>query len=222
MSNTELASQHNRAQDDYWLARQDLASAIRELIETSVTRDIEPDAALKMTESVRAITEELQQSPEMRGLFAYSKTRGGLKTCNAEILCVGGNSHPIAPGLEMWHEDGKWRGRVRFDWSYEGPPGTVHGGWVAAVLDHFMGFCQNFSDFPGMTAGLEVRYRKRTPLDADLELVSWFESEGERKTRVFGEIRHNGKITASAEALFVQPKEGFPMLEAYKNDQFLS
>ena len=51
---------------------------------------------------------------------------------------------------------------------YEGPPGHVHGGFVAAAFDEVLGFVQSTTGQPGMTGTLTIRYRKPTPLDTDL------------------------------------------------------
>ena len=54
--------------------------------------------------------------------------------------------------------------RSRFGSAYEGPPGCVHGGYVAAAFDELLGAAQSLSGTQGMTADLEVDYRTPTPL----------------------------------------------------------
>jgi len=82
----------------------------------------------------------------------------------------------------------------------------VHGGWVAAVLDHFMGMAQMRSGAPGMTGGLDVRYIKPTPIGKKIDLVGSFEPLSERKNRVTAEMSCEGHVTAKAEAVFIQPR----------------
>ena len=43
---------------------------------------------------------------------------------------------------------------VTFGSAYEGPPGCVHGGYVAAAFDEMLGFVQSLGGNPGMTARL--------------------------------------------------------------------
>ena len=72
-------------------------------------------------------------------------------------------------------------GRVTFGSAYEGPPGCVHGGYVAAAFDELLGATQSLSGTQGMTAHLEVDYRRPTPLNTPLELEGWLDRREGRK-----------------------------------------
>ena len=50
-------------------------------------------------------------------------------------------------------------GTATFGAAYEGPPGCVHGGFVAAAFDEVLGSTQSLSGEPGMTGRLTVNYR---------------------------------------------------------------
>jgi acyl-coenzyme A thioesterase PaaI-like protein len=58
--------------------------------------------------------------------------------------------------------------RVRFGREHQGPPGLVHGGLLATLLDEAMGTVP--CGMPGirLTAEMSVRYRQPTPIDTDL------------------------------------------------------
>ncbi len=79
-----------------------------------------------------------------------------------------GLANPLAPPLQLTVEDGRVVGTVRFGSAYEGPPGCVHGGFVAAAFDEVLGMAQSMGGRPGMTGTLTVRYRRPTPLRAEL------------------------------------------------------
>ena len=51
-----------------------------------------------------------------------------------------------------------------FNAAYEGPPGNVHGGMVAAAFDEVLGMAQSLSGNAGFTGTLTIRYRSPTPL----------------------------------------------------------
>ena len=205
-TSTFFAEEISNTNSKYWLARRKLAAAVRELIETATISDVQPAEAEAISEELQSISARLRQNRQLRGIIAYAKAHSGFPVAHHEILCVGGASHPIAPGLRSWDDDDVVRGSVQFDWAYEGPPNHVHGGWVAAVLDHFMGMAQMRSGAPGMTGGLDVRYVKPTPIGKRLDLTATFERISTRKNRVSAEISCEGEITATAEAIFVQPK----------------
>ena len=83
-----------------------------------------------------------------------------------------GRANPLAP--PMLPARGRRRAsrvEVRFGSAYEGPPGCVHGGYIAGAFDELLGATQSLSGNPGMTARLTVNYRTpdaaaRRPADA--------------------------------------------------------
>jgi acyl-coenzyme A thioesterase PaaI-like protein len=79
-----------------------------------------------------------------------------------------GGLNPLAPPITMRVEGSgetmRIIGTVTYGAAYEGPPGCVHGGFIAAGFDEVLGFTQSFSGQPGMTARLDVSYRSPTPL----------------------------------------------------------
>lgn len=193
-------------QSDYWVGRRELGAAVRELIEAATVSDIPVEEAEVLSEKLRTLSAQLREYRQLEGVIAHGEQHGGLSVAYNELLSVGGKSHPISPGLRFWKDGDIIRGSVRFNWSYEGPPGHVHGGWVAAVFDHFMGMAYLSSGKPGMTGGLDIRYLHPTPLNRTIDLIATAEDLGERKTRIVAEMRCEGRTTASSEAVFVQPR----------------
>ena len=62
-----------------------------------------------------------------------------------------GRANPLAPPIALELDDDRIVGRVTFGAAYEGPPGCVHGGYVAAAFDEVLGATQSLSGAPGMT-----------------------------------------------------------------------
>ena len=71
---------------------------------------------------------------------------------------------PVFPKPQIEHVNGITQGRIHF----EGPPGCVHGGFVAAFSDQILEQHNMANDSSGMTARLVVDYRRPTPLDRPL------------------------------------------------------
>jgi acyl-coenzyme A thioesterase PaaI-like protein len=120
-----------------------------------------------------------------------------------------GFANPIAPPVEVWSVQGESgrreiRGRVTFSDAYEGPPGCVHGGIIAAVFDEVMGAANIITENPGMTGTLTVRYRRPTPLLAPLDMVARLTGTERRKIFTWAGIYHDGALTAEAEGIFVK------------------
>jgi len=92
---------------------------------------------------------------------------------------------------------------VCFGSAYEGAPGCVHGGWVAAAFDEALGFAQSLSAHPGMTGTLTVRYRKPTPLHSELRMECWVDRVEGRKVFATGTLHAGDVLTAESEGIFI-------------------
>ncbi len=123
---------------------------------------------------------------------------------------LSGASNPLAPPMTAELLSGPGEGvvvvgAVTFGSAYEGPPGHVHGGMVAAMFDELLGFAQLAAGFTGT---LTIRYRKPTPLHVPLTLRAWMDREDGRKRVVKGTC-HSGEVLLSeAEGLFISPRGG--------------
>jgi acyl-coenzyme A thioesterase PaaI-like protein len=126
---------------------------------------------------------------------------------------MAGWSNPIAPPVTSWIDGDLARATCQCGWAYEGPPGSVHGGFVASIFDQFLGMAQILGGQPGMTGYLHVNYHNRTPLNTELTLEGRLVKVERRKTVMRGEMYADGVMTASAECLFVQPKGGMHSID---------
>ena len=87
---------------------------------------------------------------------------------------------------------------------YVGPPSTVHGGVVALVFDELLGVCAVVNGLGAMTGTLTIRYRRPTPLQAQVDLRSWIDRVEGRKVFIDGTMHHDGELTAEAEGIFIR------------------
>ncbi len=89
---------------------------------------------------------------------------------------------------------------------YQGYPGVVHGGVVAAMLDEVIGRVHMGGDPPRFlfTARLEVRYRKNVPTCQPLRIIGHAGKSRERSAVATGEIYGpDGDLLAEAEGVLV-------------------
>lgn len=92
---------------------------------------------------------------------------------------------------------------------YEGPPGGVHGGYVAGLFDDVLGGTQQLIEgHAGLTGTLTVRYRRLTPLETELHFRGWIDHVSGRRIRAKATCHANGTLTAEAEALFIRVDMG--------------
>ena len=119
-----------------------------------------------------------------------------------------GRANPLAPPIDLWLEGDRMVGTATFGAAYEGPPGCVHGGYVAAAFDEVLGSTQSLSGSPGMTGRLTVHYRSPTPLETELRFVGWLERVEGRKIFTLGELWAGDRLCAEAEGLFISIQPG--------------
>jgi acyl-coenzyme A thioesterase PaaI-like protein len=89
---------------------------------------------------------------------------------------------------------------------YQGYPGVVHGGVVAAMLDEVAGRTQMGGDPPRFmyTARMEIRYRQNVPIGQPLRIVGRAQKSKARTATATGTIYdQSGAILAEADVLLV-------------------
>ena len=195
---------------DHWQAKRRLAQALRDLTEVLVTSTPSTEEMDEIAERLELQARQFAKEPRLYGQMAFQSdgNHGRRGEVNHELNALGGWSNPLAPGLNMWFDGDRAFGKVRCGWAYEGPPQHIHGGYVAAIFDQFMGMAQIIGKQPGMTGKLNVRYQRPTPLNTELELEAWLEKVEGRKTIIRAEMRNGDVVTATCEALFIRPRDG--------------
>lgn len=161
----------------------------------------------RAAEAASAFADRLDSLPERAGSWEISEA--GLQPRDFVAFSpVSGSGNPMAPPVRMrvvehGEDDYHIVGDVTFGPAYEGPPGHVHGGMVAAMFDELLGFTQLS---PGFTAYLKVDYRKPTPLNRPLQLEAWIDSVDGRKRLVRGTCTLDDTVLSEAEGLFIAPR----------------
>jgi acyl-coenzyme A thioesterase PaaI-like protein len=119
---------------------------------------------------------------------------------------VTGFRNAIAPPLVV-HEDpdGLWWSEFELGEQYQGPPGWVHGGVLAMVLDQLLG--EAASDGltkPLFTGTITLRYLRGTPLGR-LRAEAAIERTDGYKTFASGHMSDAAGKTVEAEGIFIKP-----------------
>jgi acyl-coenzyme A thioesterase PaaI-like protein len=186
------------------LAKHRLAAAVRDLAALTATSDAPEDALTSVAETVEGALARLSVHPArtFRDAFATCKTDEDFAPF-ADRSLMTGRANPFSPPMKLAMEGSKAVGRVNFGVTYEGVPGHVHGGMVAAALDETLGFLAVNNDIGGLTAVLTVRYRAPTPLQTDLSIEANVVRTDGRKSFVEARMKAGEAITAEAEAVFV-------------------
>jgi acyl-coenzyme A thioesterase PaaI-like protein len=184
-----------------------LAGAIRELVE-QVAATSAPDAALaEVAGEVRAATERLRAASSARRI-AFRTGAGSDGTEVREYRRrnpVCGVLNPLAPPAAYEEAaDGSVVATVTFGVAYQGPPGYVHGAFIAGVFDDVLGAANLAAGHAGMTVKLEVRYRRATPLHTPLRVVARHTSREGRRIFASATMHAGDELTAEAEGVFAE------------------
>ncbi|WP_067433937.1 PaaI family thioesterase [Nocardioides jensenii] len=194
-----------------------LAQSTRELVDAVVRSTVEHEELAAVRAEIDALTSRLRAS-QLDG--SYGVTVGGDGSMRNWGNSVIGVRNPIAPPLLIERSE---QGRAWADFTlgaaYEGPPGLVHGGVSALILDQICGEAAAAGGSPGMTGRLTLSYRRGTPLGPLHAEGAIVKVEGV-KTYVEGHIGDADGPTVHAEGVFILPRWARERADGPKQESF--
>jgi hypothetical protein len=148
----------------------ELAGALRDLTDTVQSLERSSPELEALVQSVRDVQQQLaaQAPTDLRprvGDHAADEERRVYVDHGYAV----GDYNPCFPRYTLEIDDvstssGSAHGTVEFPISYEGPPGIVHGGFLAVFFDCVLQELNCALGLAGKTAELSLRYRRPTPL----------------------------------------------------------
>jgi acyl-coenzyme A thioesterase PaaI-like protein len=182
---------------------QPLAESVRELIDATIRTEVGADTVAAVKAQIDAATARLR-SQQCDGPFGVRYTTGGDRMAWGNPVI--GIRNPIAPPLRI-HRDAD--GGVFTDFhvgaAYEGPPGHVHGGVAALVLDHVLGEMAANAENPRFTGTITLRYLRPTRLGRLHAEARITRTDGV-KAFASGHLADEEGVTVEAEGVFIQPR----------------
>ena len=181
-----------------------LAASARDVIERLVNTEAPIESLTAAADLLAAASAELGGWPQGRTYEGFSESaNAGTPSAFFDHSPIMGQANPLAPPLRLEIRDGAVHGHARFGSAYEGPPGSVHGGFVAAAFDEVLGMAQSLGGAPGMTGTLSIRYRRPTPLHTDVRFEGTLDRQEGRKLFTTGRLYAPDGLCAEAEGLFI-------------------
>lgn len=180
-----------------------LADSVRALVDATIRTEADAATVAEVTRDIDAAVSRLRER-QIDGAFGVRvATDGqGISWGNAVI----GVRNALAPPLHTHRDES---GRVSADFhlgaAYEGPPGHVHGGVSALILDHVLGEAASPDQKPRFTGSITMRYLRATPLGA-LHVEAVRTRTDGVKTYCTGTIADAEGITVEAEGVFITPR----------------
>jgi acyl-coenzyme A thioesterase PaaI-like protein len=185
-----------------------LAQSVRRLVDATIRTEVDVATVAAVKKKIDWATEQLRTSL-MPGSFGVQSTPNGQYVALGNAVI--GLRNPVAPPLVI-HDDAD--GAVHTDFvlgaAYEGPPGHVHGGICALVLDHVLGATAHQPGRPAVTGTLTLRYLRGTPLAQPLHAQAHVARIEGTKIFAVGHIADANGVTVQAEGVFIHPRKARP------------
>ncbi|MFF5206483.1 PaaI family thioesterase [Streptosporangium sp. NPDC000396] len=182
-----------------------LARQARELVDAVVLTDVPEDEIAAVTAELAALTDRLR-AVRRTSPHAFEFGPDGQPRHAGNAVTGSANPHALPLVVQVTPEK-TVRADLCFRLTHEGPPGSVHGGVSAMILDHMLGHAVAVAGVAGMTATLTLRYLRQVPYGEPLVATAeYVRSEG-RKTWSEGRIAlPDGTSLVEATGLFITPR----------------
>lgn len=191
-----------------YAAKHRIADHVRVIIERLVGADVaeaDPGELAQVEADAAALRRRIEALPDWRrrGSLAQAPLPEGSLV---ERSPVSGRGNALSLPLTYdfdGGEDDVTRASAVFSAAYEGPPGGVHGGYVAAAFDELLGVAQMVTGVAGFTGTLTVRYHRLTPVGRRVDYEARPGDRDGRKLTMCAQARVDGELVAEAEGLFI-------------------
>jgi acyl-coenzyme A thioesterase PaaI-like protein len=182
-----------------------LTASVRRLIDATIRTEVDAAAIVAAKDKIDSATAQLSDVL-MSGSFGVQLTHDGQSIALGNVVI--GLRNPVAPPLVIHDEaDGSVHTDFVLGAAYEGPPGMVHGGVCALVLDHVLGATAHQPGKPAVTGTLTLRYLRGTPLGQPLRAQAHVDRIEGSKIFAVGHIADADGVTVQAEGVFIHPRK---------------
>lgn len=180
-----------------------LTAAVRRLVEAGISTGADSETIRRAQVALEAIADTLEEQRHDGPRTMRHADTGRPITWADPVI---GLRNAIAPPLSIEHtESGRCWTEFHLGAPYEGPPGRVHGGICALVLDHILGeVASEGLRKPRFTGTLTLKYLRGTPL-GPLRAEAWVERTEGVKAFARGQILDAEGVTVEAEGIFIMP-----------------
>lgn len=180
-----------------------LAQSVRHLIDATIRTEVDAETVALAKSEIDSATARLQSKRIDGTLGVHYLTSGERMAWGNAVI---GIRNPIAPPMVVNHDDsGTVWCDVHLGAPYEGPPGHVHGGVAALILNHLLGEAAADPESPRFTGTITLRYVRATRLGRLHAEAVTTRVDGV-KTFAAGHLADEQGVTVEAEGVFILPR----------------
>jgi acyl-coenzyme A thioesterase PaaI-like protein len=185
-----------------------MVEELRRLIRLSMSTAAPPEETAALTAQLASVADRLEahlpeiplprlMTPPEDGAMSGPPLQGSMPF---DIVVGGFNA--LALPVRLAFEPPRALGYATFTVAYEGAPGCVHGGALAATFDIVFTAANAIAEATGPTVRLDVRYRRPTLVDEEAVFEAWVTEVTARRVFSRGRIVQGGTVTVEAEGEF--------------------
>ncbi len=185
-----------------------MADELRRLIRLSVSTAPPAEETAALTAQLAAVADRLEAHrpevplPRFMGPAEDAPASGPPLAGTMPFDIVVGGFNPLALPVRLAFEPPRALGYPTFNAAYQGAPGCVHGGALAATFDIVFTAANAIAEATGPTVRVEVRYRRPTLIDEEALFEAWVTEVTPRRVYSQGRIVQGGTVTVEAEGEF--------------------
>jgi acyl-coenzyme A thioesterase PaaI-like protein len=193
------AEEYDRQRNVY----EPLTQSVRRLIAAGIRTGVDEDTIRAARTAIDSVAETLERA--QRDTTTTLRHAGTGRPMAWENPAVGVRNAIAPPMVIHQNDDGGCWSEFTLGISYQGPPGLVHGGICALVLDHILGEAASAGlTRPAFTGTITLRYLRGTPL-GPLRAEAYIERTEGIKTYARGYLSDADGRTVEADGVFIQP-----------------
>ena len=181
-----------------------LTDEVRALVLAAGTTDVDDAELGDVAELVAELRARLEARSRTRMVRAPFDGPGKAREAREPYRLSAFNPFGVPLVITFDEDGGGATAELQADARHEGPRDHLHGGVSSWLMDCMLGILVQARGRRGVTAKLDLRYLRRTPLDAPLRLGSRITRTDGRKVWAEGWIEADGERTVVAEGLFIE------------------
>jgi acyl-coenzyme A thioesterase PaaI-like protein len=183
------------------------AAAARDLARLLVTSVSSTDELTAIANELTRLTEGLAQSAVASRYDLPLASDADAASAYRETHPLLGPASPIAPPLRLESSDRPAAISGMFDARFEGPPGLVHGGFVAFGFEFVLGMAAASTGLRAFSVSTTIRYRKPLRVGTPVLFEAAVDRVDGRKVFTQGTLTVDGEVSAQAEGLHITVDE---------------